>query len=151
MSERRLSTDVWAFLRAFGGRWFILMSGPPTVPLAGLALFVGNTALRVLFVVLAVACGVFSAYWVWRQERIARNEAEARIQPRLEFVVEDCCRRQSSLGCIGVANPSAVSVTAVRGFPGRQSRCRTSAGPSFCSKNGYEARWRARRDMPGSM
>src|SRR5437879_11503791 len=31
------------------------------------------------------------------------------------------------------------------------SHARNSAGPSLCSKNGYEARWRARRDIPGSM
>jgi hypothetical protein len=114
MTERQRSTDVWAFLRAFGGRWLTLMSGPTTVPLAIAALYVENNLLRSFFAVLTVVCGVFSCYWVWREERIARVAAEARVGPRLEFVIEDCCRRQDSLGLVGVANPTASSVEDAR-------------------------------------
>jgi hypothetical protein len=114
VNDHRLSTSISSFLRAFGGRWFTLMSGPPTVPLAIIALYVENGLLRSLFVVLAVVCGAFSCYWVWRDERTARIAAEGRLKSRLKFVIEDCCRRQASLALVGVANQSAVSVEDAR-------------------------------------
>jgi hypothetical protein len=110
MIETRRSSDVWAFLRAFGTRWLTLMSGPPTVPLAVAALYVENNLLRSLFAVLAVVCGAFSCYWVWREKRVRRIASEELSKPRLEFVIEDCCRRQDSLGLVGVANLTASSV-----------------------------------------
>lgn len=63
-----LDTGFMAFLRAFGGSWLTSMSGPLTVPLAVAALFVPGVY-KLLFAALAVICGVFSSYRVWRSER----------------------------------------------------------------------------------
>jgi hypothetical protein len=111
------STSVWAFLRAFGGRWFVAMSGPLTVPFTAAAVFVDNAWLKLLFGLSAATCATFTSYWLWRAERqraIAltsrANELEERLEPRLVFVQQDCCRRNSSLGVVGVANPHPVSV-----------------------------------------
>ncbi len=57
-----------AFLRAFGESWLTLMSGPLTVPFAIAVLFVPGFY-KLLFGVLAVVCGVFSSYRVWRAAR----------------------------------------------------------------------------------
>jgi len=54
-----------AFLRAFGQSWLTLMSGPLTVPFAIAALVLPGFY-KLLFGVLAVLCGVFSSYRVWR-------------------------------------------------------------------------------------
>jgi hypothetical protein len=62
-------TGFGAFLRAFGGRWFVAMSGPATVPFAIVALFVESTWAKTLFVLLAVMCAGFASYWVWHDER----------------------------------------------------------------------------------
>jgi hypothetical protein len=68
----RSSTDFWAFLRAFGERWFLLMCGPLTVPFAIAALFVKSENYKVLFGILALLCLGFSSYWIWRAERKKR-------------------------------------------------------------------------------
>jgi hypothetical protein len=60
-----------AFLRAFGESWLTQMSGPLTVPFAIAALFVPGFY-KLLFAVLAVVCGVFSSYRVWRTARAAK-------------------------------------------------------------------------------
>lgn len=113
-----MPTDFKAFIHALGGRWFTAMSGPLSVPFAFLALFLGNTGLKVLFGVLAVTCAVFSSYWVWRQERQRANSSakrveqlEERMTPRLIFVLRDgCCRRASGILTIGVGNENPRTV-----------------------------------------
>lgn len=66
-------TGLFAFVRAFGARWFVAMSGPFTVPIAVLlAFFVDSKFQKVLFTTLAVVCAVFSSYWIWRRERKAK-------------------------------------------------------------------------------
>src|SRR2546425_733395 len=69
MAEPQPSTSVWAFLRAFGWRWLLFMSGPPTVPYTLAQVFVEQKWLKPLSGVLAVTCAALACYWVWRQER----------------------------------------------------------------------------------
>jgi len=57
-----------AFLKSFTGRWFLLMSGPLTVPLGFAAVFVPSAWMRILFGLLTLTCGVFSAYRVWAEQ-----------------------------------------------------------------------------------
>jgi hypothetical protein len=68
----------WNYLRAFGARWFVAMSGPLTVPFAVLAVYAPATYQKIILATLAVVCAGFSSYWVWRAERQARNAAEDR-------------------------------------------------------------------------
>jgi hypothetical protein len=79
--------------------------------------FVDNAWLKVLFGLSAAMCAVFASYWIWRAERqraIALSdrvtEVERRLEPRLVFVQQDCCRRYFSLGVVGVENPNLASV-----------------------------------------
>jgi hypothetical protein len=74
------------FFQAFGSRWFILMSGPLTVPFSVAAVFVSSGWPKALLVALAISCAVFSSYWVWRMERLARNEELLRSAPLLKIV-----------------------------------------------------------------
>ncbi len=73
-------TGFWDFLRAFGASWLTLMSGPLTVPLAILAVFVPGLY-KLLFALLAVACGFFSSYRVWRNERERAVRSEKKAEP----------------------------------------------------------------------
>src|SRR6266852_5324683 len=80
LEGRDRSTSFWAFLRAFGVRWFVFMSGPLALPFTFAALFVGSTWLKSLFALLATSCAVFACYWVWRHER-QRKMAIQTAQP----------------------------------------------------------------------
>jgi hypothetical protein len=57
------------FIKAIWADWGARMSGPPTIPLAILALFVSNGALRILYASLAVSCGLYTCFAVWSKER----------------------------------------------------------------------------------
>src|SRR5260221_12159362 len=72
-------TDVRAFIRAFGERWFLLMCGPLSVGLAIIALFVESKYYKTLFWVLAVASFILSSYLLWRSERIKRIKTKRRL------------------------------------------------------------------------
>lgn len=118
MARAKPSTRVWAFLRAFGGRWFVYMSGAPSVPFTLAALYVENTWAKTLFAVLAVLSAALACYWVWRREReqaisLAErvDQLEERLKPTLRFVLRDCCVESAiARGSIGVGNPSPTSV-----------------------------------------
>jgi hypothetical protein len=64
------------FIRAFGVRWFVAMSGGLGVPLTAAGVFYGPTVVKVVFFVTAIFCAVFSSFWVWRVEHEARIKAE---------------------------------------------------------------------------
>src|SRR5260221_2658016 len=72
-------TDVRAFIRAFGERWFLLMCGPLSVGLAIIALFVESKYYKTLFWVLAVASFILSSYLLWRLEGIKRIKTKRRL------------------------------------------------------------------------
>jgi hypothetical protein len=91
------------FLLAFGGQWFTMMSGPLSVPLACLALFVRQTALKLLFALLAVICAIVSSYGIWARERTEVN----RLRDKLDEIDHSRPRLRPK-------HPNPVSVT--RGF-----------------------------------
>ena len=66
--EPPVDTGFMAFLRAFGANWLTRMSGPLTVPFAIATLFVPRFY-KLLLGTLAIICGVYSSYEVWRSER----------------------------------------------------------------------------------
>jgi hypothetical protein len=77
------------FLRAFGGRWFILMSGPASVPATVAAALVSSTVWRVLLACTAIVCFLFTAYWIWRIERLKRTEVEREIERLNDFTLTE--------------------------------------------------------------
>jgi hypothetical protein len=81
----RLRTTFIEYLHAFTGRWFVLMSGPVSVPAAGAAAIVSTSVWRILFACTAIICFVFSSYWVWRIERKKRLEAESELARANDF------------------------------------------------------------------
>src|SRR4051794_32360097 len=83
MDNGEEQTTLWAFIRSFFIRWFVAMSGPLTVPFATLAVFAPNTWQKISFSALAVGCAAFSSYWVWRVERLKKNEIAARLEDTL--------------------------------------------------------------------
>ena len=54
------------------------MSGPATVPLAILALYVSSHALRALYGALAVLCAGYTSYKIWLNERTALDAERAK-------------------------------------------------------------------------
>jgi hypothetical protein len=65
------------YLRAFAARWFVVVSGPLSVPAAIAAAWVENPIARVLLALTASACFIFSSYWIWKIERENRIAADA--------------------------------------------------------------------------
>lgn len=76
-----------AFLRAFGARWFVLMSGPLGVPLTIIGAFVSTGLVQLGLAITAMAGVGFSTFWIWREERIARNNAETETAALKERLV----------------------------------------------------------------
>lgn len=68
------------------------MTGPLTVPFAVAALFTSSNETKVLFAALSGACLMFSAYWVWRTERVQSLKSQQALaelfeKPWLSFAV----------------------------------------------------------------
>jgi hypothetical protein len=74
-----MGTGFLSFIRAFGVRWFVAMSGPLSVPLALAGYFAPGELAKIGLFATALFCAVFSSYWVWKVEREARNAAERKI------------------------------------------------------------------------
>src|ERR1019366_79254 len=68
------------FIRAFGVRWFVAMSGGLGVPLTISSYFVDGYAAKSILFLTGVGCAIFSSYWIWSVERTTRLHAEARIR-----------------------------------------------------------------------
>jgi hypothetical protein len=76
------------FIRAYFTNAGALMSGIPTIPAAGLGLYVQNATARYVFWVTAAFCLALSSYFVWREERlrvIALDKSEQREIVRAEL------------------------------------------------------------------
>ena len=77
-----MDSSIVSYIRAFGVRWFVTMSGPLSVPLAVIAYFVQNDAAKIILFTTALLCAVFASYWVWKVEREARIEADSKVNKR---------------------------------------------------------------------
>jgi hypothetical protein len=84
------------FIRAFGVRWFVAMSGPLSAPLAALAFWVESKTPKIGFGITAIVCAIFASYWIWRVERQRVLDFEARLRDLmhsravLEVRLEQC-------------------------------------------------------------
>jgi len=55
---------ILAFIRSFGDRWFVAMSGGLGVPLTIMGYLVaGDVAKGILFLT-GISCAIFSSFWV---------------------------------------------------------------------------------------
>jgi hypothetical protein len=79
-----MNSSVISYLRAFGIRWFVAMSGPLSVPLAVLAYYIQNDATKTLLFATAFFCAIFSSYWIWKVEREARLSTEEKLREALD-------------------------------------------------------------------
>lgn len=72
--------DFW---RAITARWFTMMSGPVGVPLTALGALSSNAVLaRIGFAATSFACFLFTAYWIWSEERKKVIELQKRLNPK---------------------------------------------------------------------
>jgi len=74
-----METHILDFVRAFGVRWFVAMSGGLGVPLTVFSYFVAGDIAKFILFLTGVGCAVFSSYWVWAVEHEARLKAEALV------------------------------------------------------------------------
>lgn len=86
--------ELWLFIRSFWGRWFIAMSGWPSVPLAISAFFIENSAAKVALAITAIACVLFAAFFSWREEHRKWGKEKtkvaalnAKLSPKIEISV----------------------------------------------------------------
>jgi hypothetical protein len=77
----RMSADILQFVRSFGARWFILMSGTPSVPAAIAAFLVDKTA-RLFLAITVVVCFILAAFFVWREEYKKVISLSHRLMPK---------------------------------------------------------------------
>jgi hypothetical protein len=124
------STGLRAFFAAFGHRWFTLMSGPLTVPFAGLAVYLDQIWQKTLFGVLAVLSAGITSYAVWRSERVRANGLQASLDNidgplsvNLIFDDREQCRDSEPLpqgagsvrtGRLGIHNGNSKAITRMR-------------------------------------
>lgn len=80
-----INTSLRSFARALFGNWLSGMSGPLSVPFAGLALLVEDGRASLLFGVLAFLCIAVAAFVVWKKERARVVELEERIRPKIRL------------------------------------------------------------------
>lgn len=76
---REYDTGFTAFMRAFGGWWLTAMSGPLSVPIAIFGLLWTTGWLRIAFCTVAFLCWILSSWYVWRQEREAKNAKQGEL------------------------------------------------------------------------
>lgn len=79
----RYLSSLRDFIRAFGVRWFVLMSGSLGVPLTISTYFVTADVAKVLLGLTGISCFIFSLHWIWKVERDARLNAESKAQKLL--------------------------------------------------------------------
>ena len=77
-----MDSGIVSYIRAFGVRWFVAMSGPLSVPLAVVGYIVQNEVAKFALFATALLCAIFASYWVWKVEREARIKAENEINIR---------------------------------------------------------------------
>jgi len=73
------------FIRSFGINWFVAMSGGLGVPLTVSSYFIDSSVGKAVLFLTGIVCAIFASYWVWRVERTARLNAEAKIKEIEEF------------------------------------------------------------------
>jgi hypothetical protein len=87
MADQEKEASFRRYLKAFWADWSTRMSGPATVPFTFLALYFPGWV-RFLFALLAIFCGVFSSYRVWRTAQL--EAIKLRVRPyddsQAEFV-----------------------------------------------------------------
>jgi hypothetical protein len=77
------------FWRAISARWFTTMSGPVGVPLTALgALSSDAVAAKIGFAATCFACFLFTAYWIWSEERKKVIELQKALDPKLSLHFE---------------------------------------------------------------
>jgi hypothetical protein len=81
-SLRSMDSGIISYIRAFGVRWFVAMSGGLGVPLTIASYFVAPDAAKVILFLTGVVCIIFSSYWIWKVEREARIKAEELVNNR---------------------------------------------------------------------
>jgi hypothetical protein len=78
------------FIRTLFSSWLTAMSGPLSVPLAVAAYYVSNDTAKAALGFTAFFCVFFAAFRLWKQERLARVQAEKRLNAnQVEILFEE--------------------------------------------------------------
>jgi hypothetical protein len=80
------TSGIKDFALAVWSDWLTLLSGPPSVPVAALALWVSNETAKVLLGLTAFCCLLFSAYRLWKREHDKVIERDQRKRQLLDDI-----------------------------------------------------------------
>jgi len=83
---RSTTSGIKDFALAVWSDWLTLLSGPPSVPAAALALWVSNETAKVLLGLTAFGCLLFSAYRLWKREHDKVIERDQRKRQLLDDI-----------------------------------------------------------------
>jgi hypothetical protein len=94
--QATLDREIGLFIRSFGERWFIYMSGIPSVPAAILASLADSTTAKIGLAITAIISLALASFFVWRQQ-FRRWQAEThrvaaledRLTPKLSVSYND--------------------------------------------------------------
>lgn len=114
------------FVRGWGSRWFIYMSGAPSVPAAIAAVFVQSKTAQVLLIVTAIFSFVLASFFVWREQYRKTVALEETIRPKLKWSFS-----RAVPGCVTNTNVYApwqrASAPGQRGVPTTYYRIKVEA------------------------
>jgi hypothetical protein len=71
--------SFWNFLASFRRRWFAAMSGGLSVPFTLGAVYASGKWEKAGYAFLALLCGVYASFLVWKDERIKHNTTRAEL------------------------------------------------------------------------
>jgi hypothetical protein len=78
MASDQSKNSFWEYLKAFGQDWSTRMSGPLSVPLAFVAVFVSGWT-RVGLLLLSAACLIFASFKIWKNQQ--KEIAKLKVRP----------------------------------------------------------------------
>ncbi len=78
----------WGFIRVISGDWMARMSGPASVPLTILAIYLEGPWVKAGLIILAFICAWIAAYRVWAAERERVRVLEDRLSPKIDVYLD---------------------------------------------------------------
>jgi hypothetical protein len=86
---------VQDFLSAMWHGWWTRMSGPLTVPVTALGLWLSNDIAKTAFILIAFVCFWVTAYWLWKPEREKVEKLNHALRPKLRASFD-----MNNFGCV---------------------------------------------------
>lgn len=149
-------SGVKEFVCSFFKQWVSAMTGPLSILLGLVALYVDNQLNRTILMVCAIGCALFASYRVWKHEREQLIAVEEQIRPKImvEFIPDhDAYMEQETIfdnasggittqrrGLISLRNNGLKTISDIEVFCLDMTVCKTGSRDYVVSYKGGELR-----------